>query len=185
MASSGKRAIIGICGPARAGKSLAASMLVVQYGFSECTFAGPIRSFVASLMGLPGGLEELEGLKEQPHHVFGGCTPRYAMQTLGTEWGRQMISETLWVDACMARVDGCASHVVISDVRFANEARAIRERGGVIVRIVRPGMIIPESAHASEAGLPPDMVDLLIENSGDAASLQERLKECVSTLVHG
>ena len=62
------------------------------------------------------------------------------MQTLGTEWGRNMIGPDVWVRLTMHRVDDLLAsgvNVIIDDVRFDNEAEAIRERDGQIVTLSR------------------------------------------------
>lgn len=79
-------------------------------------------------------------------------TPRYALQTLGTEWGRQ-INEDIWLlcaerEAVNRQVDG---FVVVADCRFVNEAAFIRSRGGLVVKIVRPGC---DGSDALAAGVP-------------------------------
>lgn len=143
--------LIGLTGRARAGKSEAAKVLLEEYGFVELSFAAPIRKFVADLLQV--SLVELELIKEIPHKLLDDKTPRYAMQTLGTEWGRQMIDDQLWVKSCWHKAKGNIN-IVISDVRFDNEALAILAEGGIIVRIERPdGQKIQSSTHASEAGV--------------------------------
>ena len=61
------------------------------------------------------------------------------------------------------------ANIVADDVRFENEAVAIRARGGVIVRVVRPGAWPGPSAHASEKG--GFRADLTLKNDGDVAAL--------------
>lgn len=154
--------IVGITGPARSGKNEAETILQKYYGFRPDSFAAPIRELVMRLLGLKT-LAELDAVKEIPQDLFGGKTPRYVMQTLGTEWGREMISPTLWVDSLFYRNKN-EVRLVISDVRFENEARAIKERGGYIIKVDRPDVRISESSHASEAGIDEDLIDFFILN---------------------
>ena len=85
--------------------------------------------------------EQVDGvLKETPSHLLCGATPRRAMQTLGTEWGRNMIGPDVWVRLTMHRVDELLAsgvNVIIDDVRFDNEAEAIRERDGQLITLSR------------------------------------------------
>jgi len=70
-------------------------------------------------------------------------TPRYALQGLGTQWGRNVYS-SIWIDYALnkaqQRVAEGASLAVITDVRFINEARVISDLGGAVWRIVRPSL---------------------------------------------
>lgn len=66
------------------------------------------------------------------------------------------------------QLSACQNDVVIEDVRFENEAALIRELGGVVVHILRPGMAADDT-HASEAGVMVDPRDLRIDNSSSTA----------------
>lgn len=132
--------VIGFCGPIGCGKSTAARILMERYGYRRERFADPLKAMLAALGLSP---EELDGpAKEAPAALLGGRTPRHAMQTLGTEWGRQLIDPDLWVRAWELRVGGYwrrfHAPVVSDDVRFGNEVAAIRAMGGLVVRIERP-----------------------------------------------
>lgn len=145
--------LIGFTGPAGAGKSTAAAALVEWLGFVRHRFADPLKRALAAL----GASEAmLEGhLKAEPVDLFCGRTPRHAMQTLGTEWGRELIGADFWVNAWRRGLpaDG---HVVVDDVRFPNEVAAIRQARGIIVAIDRPGLAA--GGHVSErGGLEADM----------------------------
>jgi hypothetical protein len=171
--------IIGLTGYAGSGKSTAAKILVERHGFTLVKFAGPLKQMMRCL-GL--GDREIEGdLKETPHDVLCGKTPRYAMQTIGTEWGRDLIGTELWVNVAMEaawRVRGAGAEVVIDDCRFLNEAKAVQTEGGIIVEVMRPG-VGPQSGHASENQIPDP--DRLIVNSG---TIEDMAKQ-VAMLLRG
>lgn len=143
--------LIVLAGVAGAGKSTIAAELV-KHGYQVVKFAGPLKAMIRAL-GLTDA--EIEGdLKEKPCALLGGQTPRHAMQTLGTEWGRGLIHPDLWVAAwqhAAQRVLAAGGHVVVDDCRFANELAAAMALGGVAVRLVRDGA--GTAAHASEVGL--------------------------------
>lgn len=168
------RQIIGLAGVAGSGKSTAATILVETFGFVRLRFAGPIKAMMKCL-GLSDA--EVDGhLKESPCKILGGKTPRHAMQTLGTEWGRQMISDSLWLDivkAGIASID--PGSVVIDDVRFDNEACAIRDVGGILIRIARPEVMVPRQIHPSETASFP--VDHVIINNGTMAEFAAEVKK--------
>lgn len=135
--------IIGICGAARAGKTTAAEAIAREFGAKHLSFAEPIRNFIQELTG---GYTD-----DQKEEVIPwiGKSPRQMMQTLGTEWGREMVSSSLWVDRCMRQAE---QHplVVISDVRFQNEVSAIFVRKGLLIHINRPVKVAQVNYHISE-----------------------------------
>lgn len=173
------RLIIGLCGPAKSGKSLAAQYLINNHGFERVRFAGPLKAMLTAL-GLTH--DEIEGpLKERPCALLGGKTPRHAMITLGTEWGREMIDPDLWVNAWLASVERVPTGkpVVIEDCRFPNEANAIRFLDGLLVRLVRRVAIVP-TTHISEAeNFTPD---LRVENNGTPDELCDKLDKLIAGL---
>jgi len=133
--------LIALTGYAGSGKSTVARHLVEAHGFTLVKFAGPLKAMMRCL-GL--GDREIEGdLKEQSHPVLCGKSPRHAMQTLGTEWGRETIGSQLWVnvavESTLAALDSGGS-VVIDDCRFENECAAVRGLSGEVVQITRPGV---------------------------------------------
>jgi len=166
--------IVGLTGGAGTGKSTAALHLLRSHGRAyQLSFARPLKRMLVALLSdaLPSGwphkaTELLDDpvLKEQTLPFLGGLTPRYMMQTLGTEWGRTALGHDFWVLLAEQKLDrflgakyhansaGLNLQVVFTDVRFPNEATMIRRRGGVVVRIVRPSMVKPDavSRHASE-----------------------------------
>ncbi len=112
-------------------------------------FAGPLKSMLFAI-GLTD--EEIEGSrKESPHPLLCGKTARLAMQTLGTEWGRDMIGPDFWVNVWTetAREElHQGGRVVVDDCRFENEAGTVRRLGGTIIRLTGRGGIA--SGHQSE-----------------------------------
>lgn len=164
--------IIGICGAAGAGKGSVASILESR-GFATLSFADPLYEAVSAITGLT--VAELQD-RSRKENTLGwiSCSPRRLLQTLGTDWGRNMIHQEIWVMATMQRMlpggDYC-----IPDVRFVNEAAAIRARGGVVWRVERPGHSLlagAAAAHESERGIPDEYVDSVITNGGTLADLQ-------------
>ena len=113
-------------------------------------------------------------LKETPTDHLNGRSPRHAMITLGTEWGRDLIHPDLWVDTETAHLLGFHSprdRVLFDDVRFPNEVAAIRRLGGLIWRVERPGLTA--LAHESER---LDVIpDAVISNDKGVAELREQV----------
>jgi hypothetical protein len=154
-----KLKLLGFCGSAGHGKTTAACAIVGHYpGWYRVSFADPLRAMLSAL-GLTS--EELTLRKEEACALLGGKTPRYAMQTLGTEWGRGHIDGNLWMRAAQHKalsLIGNGLSVVFDDVRFDNEARMIRALGGQVVRVRRPGLG-SAMAHASELGISEELID--------------------------
>lgn len=147
-----KRVIVGFSGPIGCGKTTAATALE-QIGFTRVRFAGPLKAMMAAL-GL--GTREIDGdRKELSCALLGGKTPRFAMQTLGTEWGRETIHDNIWINAWCNGVNSLpdGDPVVVDDVRFPNEAQAIHDLGGIVIGVSRfgcaPGTGCP-TVHSSE-----------------------------------
>lgn len=156
--------LVAFVGPAGAGKSAAAQVLTDD-GYKQVKIASPLKAMLRAFYkdaGLSRDETErrIEGdLKETPCEHLGGKTPRFAMQTLGFEWGRQMISEDIWVNVARRRVKNQLEwerRIVLDDVRFANEAAMVRELGGVVVGIT--GRKSAVAAHASENVPTPDFI---------------------------
>lgn len=174
--------VVAFCGYAGSGKSTAADCLARLYGYRRLRFAGPLKAMLRAFYveaGIPPAIVDarIEGpRKEVPDLLLGGKSPRYAMQTLGTEWGRELLSPDIWTNVLSRRLsDGTRS--VIEDCRFANEAAVIRRHGGLIIRIDRPGCE-PQGDHVSET-LPIEP-DATIVNDGSIDELTARLRHVLS-----
>lgn len=174
--------IVGISGRKGSGKTTLAQHLVLYAPVGvarRVSFADPIRAMLSAL-GVP---DIYYNMKDEPVPELCGVSTRRAMQSLGTEWGRGMIHTELWVRAAMRRAmrQRDVDLVVFDDVRFDNEARAIREQGGIVIRVVRPGVVNTDT-HASEAGVSDcyvdhDVCNLNLDNArqGIVAIVQEFL----------
>ncbi len=168
--------LVGIAGRKRSGKTALAHLLCEQYRMHHTSFAAPMRRFVRDLLGCTK--TQLEEHKEAPIAWLDGKSPRTLLQTLGTEWGRNLIHPAIWVRVALR--DALAHDAaVISDVRFHNEADAIHEHGGIIIRLHRPGSG-DDDTHESEAGLPDSTIDFELQNTGSLESLLAQASACLS-----
>jgi predicted kinase len=162
--------IIGLLGKAGSGKSTVAAYLAQNHGFKVVRFADSLKDMMRQL-GLTDA--HIEGdLKEVPCDLLMGKTPRQAMQWLGTEWGRNMVGENLWVNQWLNRA---TRHrlVVAEDVRFPNEVLTLRENGGKLIRIKRPGQHRSSATfgHTSENLLDKLDADAEVVNDGSITDL--------------
>ncbi|MBP2232561.1 hypothetical protein J2847_005890 [Azospirillum agricola] len=157
--------VLGLSGLAGSGKSTVANRLVERWGFRREKFSGPLKDMMRGL-GLTE--REIEGdRKEQPCDLLCGATPRWAMQALGTEWGRVQIHPDLWVSAWAKRAG--QGLVVADDVRFVNECSAVRALGGFVIRVERPGIV--SGVHLSEQEMSRIGPDCTFQNDGSIADL--------------
>ena len=144
--------IVAFSGPAGSGKTTAAKHLVGEHGYRRIRFADPLKDMLRDF-GLT--FDQIDGpLKETPCDTLCGKTPRRAMQTLGDEWGRQLIGGDIWVRAWERRLKEAMlwssdTRSVVDDLRYPNELDALLKHDALIVRVHRPAVLAVE-AHASE-----------------------------------
>lgn len=177
---------VGITSPNyRCGKTTAAVGLVEKLGFSIVKFAGPLKAMLAGLLENIGYPETaisymLESGKEEKPIVGVDATVRQLQQTLGTEWGRLLIDENIWVKCAVMEAEK-HRRVVFDDMRFVNEYSLIEERKDLSIRIVRPGekYQAKTNSHASEGGL-NDVPMVEIINDGTVEQLKEITAQVVS-----
>ena len=187
--------IIGLAGYARSGKNSVGEILVKHHGFEQRAFADKIRETLIALdpilfptvgiKGQPSGyrmsMEDLtfEDLKNDPET---GAEIRRLMQRMGTEVGRNIFGETFWIDQCLPVISTSNDEktyykyrmpsIVVTDVRFLNETQRIRELGGIIWWIDRPGFG-PVNDHVSDNSLTAENCDVTIHNHGTLELLTE------------
>lgn len=152
--------IIGLTGKKGCGKSTVAEIMAEKLSYKVRSFATPIKDMLIA-MGLTREEVYDPALKEKVIPEF-GKSPRECMQLLGTEFGRFMISPSIWVNALMRTLDDDENYV-IDDVRFPNEAAAIHASGGKIVRVVRANEFSGDG-HISEKGLDSEQIDYELGN---------------------
>lgn len=170
--------IIGLCGYAGSGKDEAAKGLVAC-GWTRIAFADAVREVALAINPVLVGDPSNESAFRLADVVCDGqwliakAQPevRRLLQAIGTEAGRKILGENVWVDAAMRKVAG---DTVFSDVRFPNEVAAIRERGGRIVRIERPG-VGPVNGHVSETAIDCIEADYTIINDREPWDMQGEL----------
>ena len=157
-----KMRLIGIAGQARSGKDTLASYLLnnLSNDWTRSSFADPIKNMLNVI-----GVDCSDDAKAVIDECF-GVTPRHMMQTLGTEWGRNLIDNDIWVKA-FARLNA-GMCVIVPDVRFENEAELIRQHG-VLIHLTGRGGIAGN--HVSENPVGFKEGDIVIDNSRDLAWL--------------
>lgn len=168
------RPIIGLLGKKRAGKDTVAARLVQEFGFVRYAFADPLKEAALDtdpLIPIWGGAHRLSVVVR----VLGwerakecGEVRRY-LQAFGLSM-RERVDPEIWLRSTMTRVAEEVSPVVITDVRFPNEADAIEGAGGVLVRIHRSSAD-HKDAHVSETALGERLCSFHIYNEGGLPEL--------------
>lgn len=190
-AEGGSKQIIGLTGYATSGKDTAAEGLVAE-GWTRVALADGVREALYNLDPLiecpiSGKRITLSGWMCDGHvwdQLKKWPSTRKLLQRMGTEAGRNIHGDDCWIKIAKRKVDAALGPVVITDVRFANEAAAIRSWGGKIIRIDRPG-VGPVNGHCSES---LDFeVDAAILNDSTVEDLQGMLLDIVeeAEAVHG
>ncbi len=176
--------VIGLSGYARTGKDTAAKYLR-ELGFKRVAFADTLRSAAYALNPIvnvdPFDIERYFYLQDiideygwdgYKNTEFAGEIRRI-LQRLGTEVGRNLIGEDVWVAATFENLP--SDKYVVTDVRFPNEADYIRERyDGLIIRIERPG-VGPINDHPSETALDDYDFDFVVHNDQSESELRRKL----------
>lgn len=173
---------IGLHGKAHAGKDTVASILKTEHDFIGMAFATPIKDALIAMLRVDP-LTFHDPARKDIEIDWLGQSPRKLMQTLGTEWGRHLVSEDLWVRHAGRRLKYHAmitGKVVVTDVRYENEAAWVRENGGVVWHVERdtPASVRP---HSSEAGIAIQPgVDSLIDNNLSVEHLRGRIHQALA-----
>lgn len=175
--------LIGLIGKARSGKDTAANYLQMLHGYNRYAFAEPIKDMISAAFGYQIG--ESEGADKEQVIEWLGKSPRQLMQLLGTEWGRDLVHPNLWLllaDQTLQHHTRVGSHgLVISDVRFDNEAEWIIKQGGTLIEITR-GAASAVNQHASESGIDESYPRFTVANDQTVDDLYEALHRTVLLL---
>lgn len=143
-----KPMIIGVCGFIGSGKDTIADYLTNFHGFRRESFANSLKDAVSKVFGwdrtmLEGRTKQSREWRDQvdtwwaerlnmPH-----LTPRWVLQYWGTEVCRESFHDDIWIASLENKLRTSTDDIVISDCRFPNEIKSIRNAGGIVIRVVR------------------------------------------------
>ena len=180
----------GITGLMGSGKSTVVDYLVKEYGFDEYAFAQPIKQ-IAMIMGFKH--IDVYGTQEDKESVNPnmGISGREFLQKFGTEGMREMMPQILpdldlgdfgspWIKICdnYLKNRNCMNPIIISDMRFADEAAYLRDRRACLIKIIRPSN--KETNHRSETEINSIKADITIINDGNLDNLYNQIDELFS-----
>lgn len=187
-----KPIVIGITGPKRAGKDTAARIIrqcLAEYDqelyIGQVYFADPMYDMLAAFVGRKT-VERLRHSDVKDTEIIEpfGCTLRHMAQTLGTEWGRNLIHNNAWVLSIHRKIEAAAAQelpentdgvvVIIPDVRFPNEAEYVNNNG-FLLHISRPDVVKAGETHESENGVDTHENDCVIHNDSDYDTFEQKV----------
>ena len=208
--------IIGVCGFIGSGKDTVADYLTNFHEFRRESFANSLKDAVAHVFGwdrtmLEGRTKQAREWREQVDPWWSNrlgmpdLTPRLMLQLWGTEVCRRAFHDDIWIASLENNLRTSTDNVVISDCRFPNEIKSIREAGGIIVWVKRGEL--PEwcdwaassnagdrgnltwatsktklekaGIHASETAWVGTKFDAVLDNNGSIDDLFEQVKDLV------
>jgi hypothetical protein len=203
--------IIGITGFIGSGKDTVASYLEDVHGFRRDSFANTLKDAVAAIFGwnrelLEGRTNEAREWREQvdpwwakrlgmPH-----LTPRIVLQQWGTEVCRKSFHDDIWIAALENKLRLTTGNSVISDVRFPNEIKAIKNAGGIVIWVNRgelpawyhlavnanngapiaQEMLVELGVHVSETAWVGTTFDQVIDNNDTTDHLYQQINTLIS-----
>ena len=175
--------VIGICGKKFSGKSTVARLLSEATGYKVRSFADKLKDVCCVLSGCTRlDLEDYDFKENKlvPEYLEAYCgdadkpTFRAFLQHFGSEVMRG-INDSIWIDCTLGNECG---NVIVSDVRFTNEAKAIKDRGGIVIKVVRDS-VEAKDKHQSETHIDDIQEDYTLFNN----TTLEELAEYVEILV--
>lgn len=167
--------LIGLSGKSKAGKDTAGAHLAVKQGYALVAFADVLKEVVGVAFDL--NPEQLWGEKKEQVDPRFGRTPRWLLQHFGTEFRR--VWPAVWIHHVRRDVLECLAvngqrRVAVTDVRFKDEAEALRRMGALLVRIERAGA--GAGNHSSETDLDDYDFDMVVSNDNDFEALAANLE---------
>ena len=208
--------IIGICGFIGSGKDTIADYLTNFHGFRRESFANSLKDAVAHVFGwdrtmLEGRTKQAREWREQPdiwwsERLGREITPRKILQLWGTEVCRKGFHDDIWIASLENKLRTSTDDVVISDCRFPNEIKSIRNAGGIVIRVKRgpepewyewaesanrgevqnfswstsKAKLERAGIHASETAWVGTEFDAVLDNDGSIDDLYAKIKDLVS-----
>ncbi len=204
--------IIGVCGFIGSGKDTIADYLVNIHQFRRESFANTLKDAVSAVFGwdrtmLEGRTKHSREWRDQIDEWWSkrldmAITPRWVLQQWGTEVCRRGFHDDIWIASLENKLRNSQDDVVISDCRFPNEIKAIRNQGGIVVRVLRgpepewyedavavnagpknmrwaiaKDAMIKHNIHASETAWVGTDFDYVIDNNGTMDQLYNQIND--------
>lgn len=208
--------IIGICGFIGSGKDTVADYLTNFHEFRRESFASTLKDAVANVFGwdrtmLEGRTKEAREWREQVDAWWANrldmpsLTPRWVLQYWGTEVCRKAFHDDIWIASLENKLRNSRDHVVISDCRFPNEIKSIKDAGGIIAWVQRGELpdwyqtaldanagsnvamneLKMKKIHASETAWIGTNFDIILDNNGTIDGLYKQVQQVITSPEQG
>jgi len=171
--------IVGITGKKGNGKDTLGNYFV-KLGYIRLAFARTLKEACKNIFGFDD--DQVDGDRKEVVDEYWGYTPRYALQTVGTELFRNHFDKDIWLKSLKRKIlkeleKNPEANFVITDVRFDNEANMIKELGGTMIRVTRKSANTRVDLHESETLIEKLPVDYDLTNDGTIEELFEQVKQ--------
>lgn len=186
--------LIGLHGQKQSGKDTLCGFLLewyesLGYAAERRSFAAKLKVSAAQALGLNYTVEEAEEWADAfkvygeirhgalGHTESGVITGREYLQNYGTQAHREVFGTDFWIDMCVPpHPEELPENtlIVITDIRFPNEAQRVRDLGGEVWRVIRPSNENENDSHVSEVPLPDDLIDYVVINDGTLEELKDK-----------
>lgn len=173
--------LIGLTGKKGSGKDTLGNYMVSHYGFNRIAFADPIKIICKELFGF--NEDQLNGNLKEKIDEYWNVTPRFTFQKLGDimrDNGKKLVPEldnNIFVECIKKKIIDLRQNnpnikIVVTDVRFENELKLIKDLGGIIIKIDRN--IETNDTHQSETEMERFIPDIIFSNNGNFENLYEQ-----------
>jgi len=210
--------IIGVCGFIGTGKDTVADYLVNIHQFRRESFANTLKDAVSNVFGwdrelVEGRTRQAREWREQVDTWWAqrlgiaNLTPRWVLQYWGTEVCRRGFHDDIWIASLENKLRNSRDDIVISDCRFPNEIKSIKDAGGIVVRVARgpdpewypvasavnagpkhigwalaKDQMLKYNIHASETAWAGTEFDAVLDNNGSLDHLYQQINGLVLNL---
>jgi hypothetical protein len=178
--------VIGITGYKRSGKDTIGDYIVKKHNYIRLAFADPIKTLCKNVFTFTD--EQLETDKKEDIDDFWGHSPRELLQKIGTELFRETlpklctnIDSNIWIKSLkykMMRIykeNPQNNKFIITDVRFPNEEKFIRDMNGILIKVNRSNLCCTNNKHKSESYIEKIVADYNINNNGTINELYNKI----------
>ena len=184
--------LIGITGKKGHGKDTIAEHLVKKHNYIQLSFAQPLKEVCKTLFSFTD--EQLYGDHKEIKDKYWGISPREAFQYIGTDLFRNNIKNLLphvendfWIICLQSKLDFLKNNcddikIVISDVRFVNEANFIKKNDGLLIKVIRnfDNNKTNYNDHISETTISDINADIDIHNNNTINNLYNDIDEIIN-----
>lgn len=190
--------IIGLCGNKRAGKdTFADHLMTLHEGIQKYSFAGPLKEACRIIFCLND--EQIDGSLKETLDERWGLSPRQMFQTFGTDLVRNQYSKLVpgtkleevgaafWVYRFQVwykqwKKENPDKILIITDIRFPDELKVVKEMGGTIIKINRPSFKLKDS-HISEKNIDNMIGDYNLTNSDTLEEYKTKIEKMYLTVT--